>query len=97
MLNYGYAVLESETRIGAVTEDMTHRGITHDRKERQSGFIFDLMEPERPKVDRRVLEFVMRNALRPADFRIGRMGCASSTRKWRGGWCRWLLRRQPKN
>jgi CRISP-associated protein Cas1 len=33
-------------------------------------FVFDLMEPERPRVDRTVLDFVMGHAFYPADFII---------------------------
>jgi CRISPR-associated protein Cas1 len=33
-------------------------------------FIFDLMEPERPKVDRAVLDFVRDHVFGPADFVI---------------------------
>jgi CRISPR-associated protein Cas1 len=32
--------------------------------------VFDLMEPERPKVDRAVLEFLRSEPLHPADFTI---------------------------
>jgi CRISPR/Cas system-associated endonuclease Cas1 len=35
-----------------------------------SKFIFDLMEPERPKVDRAVLDFVKATVFDPADFII---------------------------
>jgi hypothetical protein len=42
----------------------------HDRQSSDSGFIFDLMEPKRPKVDRAVLDFVKANALHPADLTI---------------------------
>jgi CRISP-associated protein Cas1 len=35
-----------------------------------SKFIFDLMEPERPKVDRKVLDFVKGHVFDPADFVI---------------------------
>jgi CRISPR-associated protein Cas1 len=37
-------------------------------------FVFDLMEPERPKVDRAILEFLKAEALHPADFTIGEDG-----------------------
>jgi CRISPR-associated endonuclease Cas1 len=71
MLNYAYGLLESETRIRAVAEGYDpSRGIMHDRQDSDAGFIFDLMEPERPKVDRAVLDFVKRSALHPADFTI---------------------------
>jgi CRISP-associated protein Cas1 len=71
MLNYAYGVLESETRIRAVAEGYDPaRGIMHDRQSSDAGFIFDLMEPERPQIDRVVLEFVRAHALHPADFTI---------------------------
>jgi CRISP-associated protein Cas1 len=37
---------------------------------RSSKFIFDLMDRERPKVDRTVLDFVKDHAFDPADFVI---------------------------
>jgi CRISPR-associated endonuclease Cas1 len=71
MLNYAYAVLESQVRIRLVADgyDPT-RGIMHETREDSSAFVFDMMEPERPKVDRAVLEFVKANPLHPADFTI---------------------------
>jgi CRISPR/Cas system-associated endonuclease Cas1 len=42
----------------------------HETRERSSAFVFDMMEPERPKVDRAVLEFLKANPLHPADFTI---------------------------
>jgi hypothetical protein len=33
-------------------------------------FVFDMMEPERPKMDRAVLAFLRTEALHPADFII---------------------------
>ena len=33
-------------------------------------FVFDMMEPERPKVDRAMLSFLKSEALHPADFTI---------------------------
>ena len=39
-------------------------------REGSSAFVFDMMEPERPKVDQAVLEFVKANKLHPADFTI---------------------------
>ena len=37
-------------------------------------FIFDLMEPERPKIDRAIIEFFKADKLHPADFTIRRDG-----------------------
>jgi CRISP-associated protein Cas1 len=42
----------------------------HGGTDGASKFIFDLMEPERPKVDRAVLDFVKRYVFDPADFVI---------------------------
>jgi CRISP-associated protein Cas1 len=57
MLNYAYAVLESQIRIKAISEGYDPTlGILHHGRDKSSKFVFDLMEPERPKVDRRILE-----------------------------------------
>jgi CRISPR-associated protein Cas1 len=50
MLNYAYAVLESQIRIQVVSGgfDPT-RGIMHERREGSSAFVFDMMEPERQR------------------------------------------------
>ena len=71
MLNYAYAALESEMRIKAVSEGYDPTiGIMHEGSDGSSKFIFDLMEPERPKVDRAVLDFVKTTVFDPADFTI---------------------------
>jgi len=71
ILNYAYAGLESEVRIKLVSDgfDPT-RGIMHETREGSSAFVFDMMEPERPRVDRAVLGFLKANPLHPADFTI---------------------------
>jgi CRISP-associated protein Cas1 len=71
ILNCAYAALESEIRIKAISEryDPTI-GIMHEGSDGSSKFIFDLMEPERPKVDRAVLDFVKGHVFDPADFVI---------------------------
>jgi CRISP-associated protein Cas1 len=45
-------------------------GIMHEGRNGSSAFIFDLMEPERPVVDRKVLEFIKGYVFDPADFVI---------------------------
>jgi len=71
ILNYAYATLESEIRIKAISEGYDPTiGIMHEGNDGSSKFIFDLMEPERPKVDRKVLDFVRSNVFDPADFVI---------------------------
>jgi len=71
MLNYAYAALESEIRIKSISEGYDPTiGIMHEGSDGSSKFIFDLMEPERPKVDRAVLDFVKGHVFDPADFVI---------------------------
>jgi CRISP-associated protein Cas1 len=71
ILNYRYSALESEIRIKAISEGYDPTvGIMHEGNDGSSKFIFDLMEPERPKVDRAVLDFVKGHVFDPADFVI---------------------------
>ena len=71
ILNYAYAALESEIRIKAISEGYDPTiGIMHEGSDGSAKFIFDLMEPERPKVDKAVLEFVEAAVFDPADFVI---------------------------
>jgi CRISPR-associated protein Cas1 len=70
-LNYAYAALESEIRIKAISDGYDPTiGIIHEGRDGSSKFIFDLMEPERLRVDRAVLDFVNGNVFDPADFAI---------------------------
>ena len=71
MLNYAYAALEREIRIKLVSDgfDPT-RGIMHETREGSTAFVFDMMEPEWPRVDRAVAGFLKANPLHPADFTI---------------------------
>jgi CRISPR-associated protein Cas1 len=71
ILNYAYAALESEIRIKAISDGYDPTiGIMHEGGDGSSKFIFDLMEPERPKVDRAVLDFIRGHIFDPADFVI---------------------------
>jgi CRISP-associated protein Cas1 len=71
ILNYAYAALESEIRIKAISDGYDPTiGIMHEGSDGSSKFIFDLMEPERPRVDRDVLDFVRGHVFDPADFVI---------------------------
>ena len=71
ILNYAYAALESEIRIKAISDGYDPTiGIMHEGSDGSSKFIFDLMEPERPKIDRAVLDFVKGHVFDPADFVI---------------------------
>ena len=71
ILNYAYAVLQSQVQIKAVAEGYDPMlGIMHYDRDGAPAFVFDMMEPERPKVDRAVLGFLKSEALHPADFTI---------------------------
>jgi CRISPR-associated protein Cas1 len=71
ILNYAYATLESEIRIKAISEGYDPTiGTMHEGRDGSSKFIFDLMEPERPRVDRAVLDFIKGQVFDPADFAI---------------------------
>jgi CRISPR-associated protein Cas1 len=71
ILNYAYAALESEIRIKAISDGYDPTiGIVHEGSDGSSKFMFDLMEPERPRVDRGVLEFVKAHVFTPSDFVI---------------------------
>jgi CRISPR-associated protein Cas1 len=71
ILNYAYAVLESGLRIKAIADGYDPTiGLMHEGRDGSSKFVFDLMEPKRPKVDRAVLEFIKASIFNPADFTI---------------------------
>jgi CRISP-associated protein Cas1 len=71
ILNYAYTVLESGLRIKTIAEGYDPTiGLMHEGRDGSSKFVFDLMEPERPKVDRAVLDFVKVTVFDPADFTI---------------------------
>ena len=70
MLNYAYALLESEVRIKAIAVGYDPSvGIMHDRlsADRHS-FVFDQMEPMRPIADRSILELIRTKTFSGADF-----------------------------
>ncbi len=71
LLNYAYTVLQSQLQIQVVSEGFDPTiGIMHEATDSSAAFIFDLMEPFRPQVDRRVLEFTKGQVFDPADFTI---------------------------
>jgi CRISP-associated protein Cas1 len=70
-LNYAYTVLQSEIQINAISEGYDPTiGIIHEGSDGSAPFVFDLTEPHRPLVDRRILEFIEGHVFHPADFVI---------------------------
>jgi CRISPR-associated endonuclease Cas1 len=71
ILNYAYSVLQSQVQIRLVTDGYDPMlGVMHSDRDDAPAFVFDIMEPERPKVDRAVLAFLESAKLHPADFII---------------------------
>src|SRR5207247_1579571 len=60
LLNYGYALLEAETRIACLNAGLhPGLGIFHADKDARASFVYDLMEPVRPTMDRMVFDFIL--------------------------------------
>jgi CRISPR associated protein Cas1 len=57
-------------------------GIMHADRDDAAAFVLDMMEPERPEVDRAVLAFLKSDALHPGDFTLREDG---SIRSWQHG------------
>ena len=75
MLNYAYTVKSAHLQIEAIAKgyDPTVGIMHHEGKGRAKGkpaYIFDLIEPERPKVDAAIMEFAMQYTFSGADFII---------------------------
>ena len=45
-------------------------GVVHYEQGDSPAFVFDMMEPERPKLDGAVVGFLKSQALHPADFTV---------------------------
>jgi CRISPR-associated protein Cas1 len=92
LVNYGYALLEAETRIACLNAGLhPGLGIFHADKDGRASFVYDVMEPSRPTVDRLVLEFVRSHTFNEGDCWETREGfcrldphLASSVACWSG-------------
>ena len=69
VLNYAYAVKLAHMQIQTIADGYDPTiGIMHHGGRGKPAFIFDLIEPERPKVDAAVLTFVQGRSFAAADF-----------------------------
>lgn len=69
LLNYGYTLLEVETRIACALEGLDpDLGLLHVDSRLRESLIYDLEEPIRVKVDSLTLAFCLREGLRPHMF-----------------------------
>lgn len=75
MLNYGYALLESQTRIQTVSDGFDPMaGIYHEVSEGTPSYVLDVMEPDRPRLDRIVLEFATSQTFSMKDYYLRKDG-----------------------
>ncbi len=75
MLNYAYAVLESQVRVATASQGLDPMiGYLHTCRPRRAALVYDLMEPLRPQVDRLVSAFVRSHTFSPSDFVLGTAG-----------------------
>jgi len=75
ILNYAYAVLESQVRIATISEGLDPTiGYLHSCRPGRVALMYDLMEPLRPSVDRSVLSFIRTHTFTPADFALSTSG-----------------------
>jgi CRISPR-associated protein Cas1 len=75
MLNYGYAVLETQVRIAIAEAGLDPSiGYLHVCQPGRQSLVHDLMEPYRPEVDREVLEITRSETFTPGDFVIDTKG-----------------------
>ena len=75
MLNYGYAILISQVRTELVSAGLDPSiGFAHRRSWNPIPLVYDVIEPLRPVVDRKVLEFALTNTFTPGDFTVNRLG-----------------------
>ena len=75
LLNYLYALVEAETRIGCLTAGLDPAlGIVHADYRGRDSLALDLMEAVRPQVDTYVLDLIASRVFRASDFHETRKG-----------------------
>ena len=75
LLNYLYALVEAETRIGCLTAGLDPAlGLVHADYRGRDSFALDLMEAVRPQVDAYVLDLIQGRVFRASDFHETRKG-----------------------
>lgn len=75
MLNYAYAVLESQMRIALISQGLDPTiGYLHTCRPGRAALVYDLMEPLRPRVDQLVLNFSRSYTFAPSDFTLSTNG-----------------------
>jgi len=69
MLNYAYRVLESDTLLVATSLGLDpYIGFLHADKKGRASLVYDLMEPLRPLIDRKLIEMIQTRSFAAGDF-----------------------------
>jgi CRISPR-associated endonuclease Cas1 len=80
MLNYGYAILESEARLACLSTGLSPAlGFLHLESQYRDSLALDVMEAGRPLVDRFILEMLRSRTFRYDDFSEVRYGSMTGT------------------
>lgn len=75
MLNYGYAVMHSKLQVKAIADGYSPLlGIMHRQKRTSASYVLDMLEPERPRVDAAILDFLQSRTFTGADFILRKDG-----------------------
>lgn len=92
LINLGYAFLEAEAKIACHAAGLDPAlGIVHSDREARLNFIFDLMEPVRPVVDRLVLELIASHTFRRGELWALRDGRCRLDQEFAAGLRGWLV------
>jgi CRISPR-associated endonuclease Cas1 len=69
LLNYAYGMLESQVRRAIILAGLDPTlGVLHVSQPGRRALVYDLMEPLRPRVDRKVLTFLTEHTFHPKDL-----------------------------
>ena len=75
ILNYAYGILENQVRAQILIKGLDPTiGFIHSNVNNRHSFVFDVMEPVRPIMDRHVLEFIKERTFSPSDFILDKNG-----------------------
>ena len=92
LLNFGYALLEAEAKIACHAAGLDPAlGLLHADRDARLSFIYDLMEPCRPVVDRLVLELVTSHTFRRGELWALRDGRCRLDQEFAAELRGWLL------
>lgn len=75
VINFVYSLLEIEARNACLIAGLDPEfGILHADKDNRTSFVYDLMEPARPIVDRFVFDYLLKHSFKPNEVHESREG-----------------------